>query len=67
MARGAAESGAVESYMNAKVRRNPLARGRVAEFLGEFRADKTEYGFTKGTQVGSEGSSNIKQDLSVYA
>lgn len=36
--------------MNYKVRRNPLARSRVAEFLGDFVADQTDSGFTKGTR-----------------
>lgn len=33
-----------------QVRRNLLARPRAAEYLGEFTADVTDSGFTKGTQ-----------------
>jgi serine/threonine protein kinase len=36
MAKGAAETGAVESYMCAKVKRNPLVSARCAEYLGYF-------------------------------
>jgi serine/threonine protein kinase len=38
MAKGAAETGAVEMYMNGKVRRNPLAQASCAQYLGFFEA-----------------------------
>jgi len=50
IARGAAESGVVENYMNAKIRRSFSARGYCAEYLGSFSADVTDGGFTKGTE-----------------
>jgi len=36
MAKGAAETGAVEMYMNGKVRRSPIARASCARYLGFF-------------------------------
>lgn len=50
IARGVAETGVVEAYMGRKLSRVPLARGRVAEYLGDFVADYTEGAFAKGTQ-----------------
>ncbi|KAL6752611.1 protein kinase [Haematococcus lacustris] len=50
MAKGAAESGKVESYMNAKVQRNPLVAQSCAQYLGFFIADGSEGAFTKGSQ-----------------
>jgi len=50
MAKGAAESGAVESYMCSKVARNPLVQSSCAAYLGEFEADETANGIQKGTQ-----------------
>jgi hypothetical protein len=38
MAKGAAETGAVEMYMNGKVRRNPLVQASCAQYLGFFEA-----------------------------
>ena len=38
LANGAAETGAVEMYMNGKVRRNPLAQASCAQYLGFFEA-----------------------------
>lgn len=50
MARGAGETGKVEQYLCSRVSRNPLARASCAQYLGEFVAEASEYGFTKGTQ-----------------
>lgn len=50
MAKGAAESGAVESYMCGKVARNPLVQRSCAAYLGEFEAEETANGIQKGTQ-----------------
>ncbi len=36
MAKGAGESGRVESYMNGKVKRNPLVSKHCAQYLGFF-------------------------------
>ncbi|KAI8468751.1 MAG: protein kinase [Monoraphidium minutum] len=41
MAKGAAETGAVETYMCAKVKRNPLVASNCAEYLGDFVADES--------------------------
>lgn len=49
MARGAGETGKVEQYLCSRVSRNPMARASCAEYLGEFTAEASEYGFTKGT------------------
>ncbi len=38
MAKGAGESGRVESYMNAKVKRNPIVSQSCAQYLGYFIA-----------------------------
>lgn len=50
MAKGAAETGAVESYMCAKVKRNPLVASRCAEYLGYFVADEQVGNMPRGTQ-----------------
>eukprot|EP00775_Hariotina_reticulata_P012397 gene12397-12532_t len=50
MAKGAAESGAVESYMCSKVARNPLVQSSCAAYLGEFEAEDSANGIQKGTQ-----------------
>lgn len=50
MAKGAAETGAVESYMCAKVKRNPLVAANCAEYLGYFIADDNVGNMQKGTQ-----------------
>jgi len=50
IARGVAESGLVEGYMCRKLSRVPAARGKVAEFLGDFVVKQTEGAFSKGTQ-----------------
>lgn len=50
MAKGAQETGVVESYMCEKVARSPLASRSVAQFMGSFMADESRSGFTKGTQ-----------------
>eukprot|EP00882_Tetradesmus_deserticola_P007090 GHRQ01007464.1.p1 GENE.GHRQ01007464.1~~GHRQ01007464.1.p1 ORF type:complete len:348 (+),score=112.45 GHRQ01007464.1:87-1130(+) len=50
MAKGAAESGAVESYMCNKIKRNPVVAGRCAAYLGEFEAEEGTNGIQKGTQ-----------------
>eukprot|EP01025_Chloroclados_australasicus_P069956 TRINITY_DN996_c1_g2_i2.p1 TRINITY_DN996_c1_g2~~TRINITY_DN996_c1_g2_i2.p1 ORF type:complete len:502 (-),score=54.19 TRINITY_DN996_c1_g2_i2:395-1900(-) len=50
IARGPEETGAVESYMNSKIQRNLFARVHVAEFRGQFVAEESVGGFTKGTQ-----------------
>eukprot|EP01024_Parvocaulis_polyphysoides_P031717 TRINITY_DN28572_c0_g2_i2.p1 TRINITY_DN28572_c0_g2~~TRINITY_DN28572_c0_g2_i2.p1 ORF type:complete len:324 (-),score=39.59 TRINITY_DN28572_c0_g2_i2:59-1030(-) len=49
IARGPEETGAVEIYMNSKVSRNLFAKRHVAEFRGQFTADESIGGFTKGT------------------
>ena len=38
----------VEQYICSRLARNPLARVSCAEYLGEFTAEDSEYGFTKG-------------------
>ncbi|GBF88698.1 hypothetical protein Rsub_01597 [Raphidocelis subcapitata] len=50
MAKGAAETGAVESYMCAKVKRNPLVASRCAEYLGYFVADDGVGNMPNGSQ-----------------
>jgi hypothetical protein len=50
MAKGAAESGAVESYMCNKVKRNPVVASRCAAYLGEFEAEEGANGIQKDTQ-----------------
>lgn len=50
MAKGAQETGRVEAYMNAKVKRNPLASAKCAQYLGYFFVDEADGQFTKGTQ-----------------
>jgi hypothetical protein len=58
MARGSAESGKVEAYMCARVRRNPLVRGKVAEYLGTFTAGALPPAARRGS-MGGAGSSSI--------
>lgn len=56
----------LQAYMNYKVRRNPLANTRIAEFLGDFTAERTDAGFTKGTQwliFGFESDSTLANAL----
>jgi len=50
MAKGAGETGKVEAYMCAKVKRDPLAARCCAEFLGSFIAEESDGAFTKGSQ-----------------
>lgn len=50
MAKGAAESGVAESYMCAKVARNPLVQSCCAAYLGEFEAQVGAGNINKGTQ-----------------
>jgi hypothetical protein len=50
MAKGAAESGVAESYMCAKVARNPLVQRSCAAYLGEFEAQEGANNINKGTQ-----------------
>lgn len=50
MAKGAAESGVAESYMCAKVARNPLVQASCAAYLGEFEAQEGANNIQKGTQ-----------------
>jgi len=49
MAKGAAESGVAESYMCAKVARNPLVQRCCAAYLGEFEAQEGANNIQKGT------------------
>lgn len=46
----AGDSGQVESHMNSKILRNPLARSKAAEYLGEFTTEVVEKGFTSWSQ-----------------
>jgi hypothetical protein len=50
MAKGAAESGVAESYMCAKVARNPWVQQSCAAYLGEFEAQEGANNINKGTQ-----------------
>uniref|UniRef100_A0A7S0R4E3 Protein kinase domain-containing protein n=1 Tax=Chlamydomonas leiostraca TaxID=1034604 RepID=A0A7S0R4E3_9CHLO len=50
MAKGAAESGKVEAYMCAKVKRNPLVAACCAQYLGYFISEESDGAFTKGSQ-----------------
>ena len=50
IARGAAETGAVESYMCARLMRHPTVRPSVAEYLGYFSASSSNGGMTSGSQ-----------------
>ncbi len=47
---GAGETGKAESYFCARMMRNPVVRPHAAQYLGEFVADASAGGFTKGTQ-----------------
>ena len=47
---GAGETGVAEAYMCSRIMRDPLVRQCVAEYQGEFIADASDGGFTKGTQ-----------------
>lgn len=38
----------VEEYMCARILRDPVVKRSVASYLGEFTADATDAGFTKG-------------------
>lgn len=49
-AQGAGETGIAEAYMCSRIMRDPLVRQCVAEYQGEFIADASDGGFTKGTQ-----------------
>ncbi|MEW5298340.1 MAG: hypothetical protein WDW36_001477 [Sanguina aurantia] len=50
MAKGAGETGKVEAYMNAKLKRNPIASSSCAQYLGYFVVDEADGQFAKGTQ-----------------
>lgn len=47
---GAAETGVAEAYMCSRIMRDPVVRQSIAEYQGEFMADASDGGFTKGTQ-----------------
>lgn len=47
---GAGETGMAEAYMCSRIMRDPLVRASIAEYQGEFEADETDGGFTRGTQ-----------------
>lgn len=49
IAQGAAETGAIESYMNGRLARNILM-GSAAGYKGAFICDESNGGFTKDTQ-----------------
>jgi hypothetical protein len=49
IAQGAAETGAIESYMNGRLARN-LLMGSAAGYRGTFICDESNGGFTKDTQ-----------------
>jgi hypothetical protein len=48
IAKGASETGAIESYMNGKISRNPFANSS-AGYKGAFVCADSDGGFTKGT------------------
>ena len=48
MAKGAGETGKVESYMCSKVSRNPIVASSCAEYLGYFQASKCS---SRGAQL----------------
>ncbi|CAL8467457.1 g6995 [Coccomyxa elongata] len=50
MARGAGETGMAEAYMCSRIMRDPVVRRGIAEYQGEFEAEETDGGFTRGTQ-----------------
>lgn len=52
MARGAAESGYVESYMCSKIKSNPIVSSSTADYQGNFTVDAADAigGFNQGTQ-----------------
>ncbi|GLC37701.1 hypothetical protein PLESTB_000886900 [Pleodorina starrii] len=50
LAKGSAETGMVEAYMCAKIKRNPIAASSCAEYLGYFTSTTAEGAFTKGSQ-----------------
>nr|AAO63769.1 protein kinase [Chlamydomonas reinhardtii] len=50
LAKGSAETGMVEAYMCAKVKRNPLVASSCAEYLGYFTSTTADGAFTKGSQ-----------------
>ncbi|RMZ53509.1 hypothetical protein APUTEX25_003331, partial [Auxenochlorella protothecoides] len=50
MARGAGETGQVESYMNLRISRHPTVARRVARYLGQFEVAGASGAFTRGTQ-----------------
>mmetsp|Transcript_14186 Transcript_14186/g.38438 ORF Transcript_14186/g.38438 Transcript_14186/m.38438 type:complete len:524 (+) Transcript_14186:32-1603(+) len=50
MAKGASESGQVESYICSKIKRNPWASKPCAQYLGYFVAEETDGAFSKGSQ-----------------
>ncbi len=39
-----------EAYMCSRIMRDPLVRQGIAEYQGEFEAEETDGGFTRGTQ-----------------
>lgn len=50
LAQGAGETGMAEAYMCSRIMRDPLVRQGIAEYQGEFEAEETDGGFTRGTQ-----------------
>ena len=50
MARGAAETGAVEDYMCRRISAHPLIKPYFAEYLGTFIAENFQGNFTAGSQ-----------------
>ena len=69
-AQGAGETGVAEAYMCSRIMRDPLVRQCVAEYQGEFIADASDGGFTKGTQWlvwKFESDSTLGDALSVCA
>lgn len=50
MARGAAETGAVEDYMCRRISAHPLIRPYCAKYLGNFIAENFQGNFTAGSQ-----------------
>eukprot|EP00889_Picochlorum_renovo_P004071 jgi/Picre1/31101/NNA_006456.t1 len=51
MARGAAETGAVEDYMCRRISVHPIVKRYCAEYLGNFIAETYQGNFTAGSQV----------------
>jgi hypothetical protein len=69
MTQGAAETGAAEAYMCSRIMRDPVVRQSIAEYQGEFVAEASAGGFTKGTQWlvwKFESDSTLADALQVY-